>query len=72
MRFVLSKPGISSVLIGISDLDQLETAFDAVEKGRLSEDALARIAEIQAGLTNTDPPNGARTAKSPKTGNVAK
>ncbi len=44
LRFAISSDALSTVLIGTSTLDQLETAIKAVEKGRLSQDALAAIA----------------------------
>jgi aryl-alcohol dehydrogenase-like predicted oxidoreductase len=43
VRFVVSKPGVSTALIGISSLDQLERAVQYVERGPLPADALENI-----------------------------
>jgi aryl-alcohol dehydrogenase-like predicted oxidoreductase len=43
VRFVVSKPGVSTALIGISSLDQLEKAVQYVERGPLPGDALEHI-----------------------------
>ena len=43
VRFVVSKPGVSTALIGISSLDQLEKAVQYVERGPLPADALENI-----------------------------
>jgi aryl-alcohol dehydrogenase-like predicted oxidoreductase len=43
VRFVVSKPGVSAALIGISSLDQLEKAVQYVERGPLPADALENI-----------------------------
>ena len=43
-RFVISHPAVSTMLIGYSTLEQLEAAIAAVNKGRLPDAALERIA----------------------------
>ena len=43
VRFVVSKPGVSTALMGISSLDQLEQAIQYVEHGPLPADALENI-----------------------------
>jgi len=43
VRFVVSKPGVSTALMGISSLDQLEQAVQYVERGPLPADALENI-----------------------------
>jgi L-galactose dehydrogenase/L-glyceraldehyde 3-phosphate reductase len=48
LRFALSKPGVSSVLVGFSDQAQLESALRWAERGPLPEDAIRRIVEIAA------------------------
>ncbi len=45
-RFVISTDALSTVLIGTSTLDELETAIASIEKGPLSEATLARIREL--------------------------
>jgi len=46
LRFVLSHPTVSTALIGFSDLDQVEAAAAAAEKGPLPRAALDRIVEL--------------------------
>lgn len=48
IRFVLSKPEVSTTMVGISNMDQLEAALAATEKGPLPAEALDRIAKIWA------------------------
>jgi len=43
VRFAVSKSGVSTALLGISSVDQLEQAVKYVDRGPLPEDALARI-----------------------------
>jgi len=43
VRFAVSKPGVSTVLVGISSRDQLEQAVKYVERGPLPADALGHI-----------------------------
>ena len=50
VRYVISNPALSTVEIGIATLDELQQAASAVNKGPLSEEALARIKEIQTGF----------------------
>jgi aryl-alcohol dehydrogenase-like predicted oxidoreductase len=45
LRFGLSKPGVSTVLVGYSTLDHLEQAIRFTERGPLSPDAVQRILE---------------------------
>ncbi len=47
IRFVISKPQVSSALVGTSNQQQLEAAVAAVERGPLPDDALERIATVQ-------------------------
>jgi aryl-alcohol dehydrogenase-like predicted oxidoreductase len=42
-RFVISHPGVHTMLVGYSTLDQLDTAIAAVSKGPLSEGVLKRL-----------------------------
>ena len=51
MRYVIAHPAVSTVLVGYSTMDHLEYAARAIEKGPLSPAVLARVAEIQRGLT---------------------
>jgi aryl-alcohol dehydrogenase-like predicted oxidoreductase len=48
LRFGLSKPGVSTVLVGYSTLDHLEEAIKYADRGPLSEDAVRRILELSA------------------------
>ncbi|HXC30769.1 MAG TPA: aldo/keto reductase [Stellaceae bacterium] len=48
LRYVIAHAAISTVLIGIANLEQFEIAARAINKGPLSPGALARVAEIQA------------------------
>ena len=43
LRFALSKEGVSTVLVGYSDLDHLEKAVEYAAKGPLPPEALARL-----------------------------
>ena len=43
VRFVVSKSGVSTALLGISSLDQLEQAVKYVERGPLPLETLAKI-----------------------------
>jgi len=47
IRFAISKPEISTVLVGISDMRQLEQAADAVSRGPLPAEALRRLDQIR-------------------------
>ncbi len=48
-RFALAKPGISTVLIGFSDVQQLDEALAWVEKGPLPPAAVERVLAIAGG-----------------------
>ena len=48
MRYAISNDCMSTVLVGFSDLDHLETAIAAFEKGPLSPAAMARVGQLQA------------------------
>lgn len=50
VRFVISNPDLSTTEIGIATLEELQQAAAAVNKGPLSDEALTRIKEIQAGF----------------------
>jgi aryl-alcohol dehydrogenase-like predicted oxidoreductase len=43
LRFPLGHPAVATVLLGVSDLAQLELAASAVARGPLPEAALARL-----------------------------
>jgi aryl-alcohol dehydrogenase-like predicted oxidoreductase len=45
LRLVISHPGVSTALVGYSDLDQLESAIRWAERGPLSEDQVRRVIE---------------------------
>ncbi len=45
IRFAIGKPEISTALVGISDMQQLEQAADAVSRGPLPAEALRRLDE---------------------------
>lgn len=49
LRFGLSKPGVSTVLVGYSSLDQLDEAIRYAQRGGLSEDAVRRVLEVSSG-----------------------
>ena len=46
----IANGAVSTVLVGYSTLDQLETAARSVNKGPLSRAALERLAELQRGF----------------------
>ncbi|MCC7263014.1 MAG: aldo/keto reductase [Candidatus Latescibacteria bacterium] len=50
LRFALGKAGISSVLVGVSSLEQLEAAAQAEAKGPLPAAAVARFDQVWQGL----------------------
>lgn len=50
IRYVMACPAISTVLLGLSDIAQLESAARAAAAGPLSAAAMARVAEIQRGF----------------------
>jgi aryl-alcohol dehydrogenase-like predicted oxidoreductase len=43
VRFALSNPAVSTVLIGVSDVSHVDAAVDAAERGRLPAAALEQI-----------------------------
>jgi L-galactose dehydrogenase/L-glyceraldehyde 3-phosphate reductase len=47
VRFVLSKPGVSTALVGYSDLEQLGQAIRWAERGPLPEAAVRRVVQAQ-------------------------
>ena len=47
IRFAVSKPEVSTALVGISSPEQLERAVDYVNRGPLSPEALERIVNVQ-------------------------
>ncbi len=46
IRFALSKQGVSTVLVGYSDLDHLEKSVEYAAKGPLPAEALARLPQV--------------------------
>jgi len=50
MRFAVATRKLSTTEIGLANIDELEAALAAVEKGPLSEQALARLRKLQAGF----------------------
>ncbi len=50
LRFALTNPGVSSVLVGYSSLEHLEQAVDFAAKGPLPSEAMARLPEVWAGF----------------------
>src|SRR5262249_13384953 len=51
IRFAIGKPGLSTVLIGISHMAQLEQAVEYSAKGPLPAQALERLRQIWASYT---------------------
>ena len=45
LRLVISHPGVSTALVGYSDMEQLESAIRWAERGSLSPDEVRRVAE---------------------------
>jgi aryl-alcohol dehydrogenase-like predicted oxidoreductase len=50
IRFDLSKPEVSTALVGISSLEQLEHAVACANRGPLPAEALGRVREIQGNV----------------------
>ena len=50
MRYVISNPALSTTEIGIATLAEFQQAAAAVNKGPLSDEALAQVKEVQAGF----------------------
>ena len=46
VRFALTKPGVSTVLVGYSDVQQLEQAIRWAERGTLPEEAVSRVLDV--------------------------
>jgi aryl-alcohol dehydrogenase-like predicted oxidoreductase len=46
VRFAIARPGVSSVIVGFSDLGQLEEAIRYAERGPLAADAVERVAAM--------------------------
>jgi L-galactose dehydrogenase/L-glyceraldehyde 3-phosphate reductase len=49
-RFAVTSPSLSTALIGLANLEQLEAAYRAVMKGPLSPEELAQLGATQAGF----------------------
>jgi len=50
IRYVLSNPGLTTTLVGLSTLEQLEHAGNSAKKGPLPDEALKLISSIQQGF----------------------
>lgn len=50
VRFVMSKPEVSTTLVGISNMEQLDQAVEFANKGPLPTEALQRLTEVWASL----------------------
>lgn len=50
LRFSIANPGVSTVLIGMSRIEELEHAVAAVNKGPLPPEALRQLAALQGGF----------------------
>jgi aryl-alcohol dehydrogenase-like predicted oxidoreductase len=50
MRFAIASRKLSTTEIGLANIEELEAAISAVEKGALSETALDRLRRLQAGF----------------------
>jgi aryl-alcohol dehydrogenase-like predicted oxidoreductase len=48
IRFALSNPAVSTVLIGVSEIAHVDHAVDAAERGPLAPVLLARIEAVRA------------------------
>ena len=48
IRYALANPGVSGVLVGIAELDQIDEALAAVELGPLPQEALQRLERLYA------------------------
>jgi L-galactose dehydrogenase/L-glyceraldehyde 3-phosphate reductase len=47
VRFAISSNALSTAVLGLSSVEQLEAAAEAADKGPLAATALARLAELQ-------------------------
>ena len=52
VRFALSNPGVSTVLVGYSSLDHLEKSVQYAAKGPLPKEALARLPQVWSRFVN--------------------
>ena len=52
IRFALSNPGVSTVLVGYSDMDHLEKSVQYAAKGALPAEALARLPQAWLGFVS--------------------
>ena len=50
MRYVISNPALATTEIGVATLEELQPAASTVNKGPLSDAALAQIRKVQAGF----------------------
>jgi aryl-alcohol dehydrogenase-like predicted oxidoreductase len=50
VRYVISNPALVTTEIGIATLEELQHAASAVNKGPLSDEALAQVRKVQAGF----------------------
>jgi aryl-alcohol dehydrogenase-like predicted oxidoreductase len=51
IRFVISKPEVSTALVGISSLEQLERAVEYANRGALAAEALGHVHKIQTQIS---------------------
>jgi aryl-alcohol dehydrogenase-like predicted oxidoreductase len=58
IRFVLSNPDVSTALVGVSDMEQLDLAIDAAEQGPLPPNSLERLRAVPTRATG---PEGRKT-----------
>ncbi|MBN1247535.1 MAG: aldo/keto reductase [Anaerolineae bacterium] len=54
VRFVLAKPEVSTAMVGISNMDQLDKAVTYANRGPLPAEAMARLDEVWSGFANTE------------------
>ncbi len=52
-RFAISHPAMGTILVGMAQPSEFEGALAAVQKGGLSTQALARLAELQSAFSGT-------------------
>jgi L-galactose dehydrogenase/L-glyceraldehyde 3-phosphate reductase len=52
VRYVISNPALSTTEIGIATLEELQQAAAAVNKGPLSDEALAQIKKVQVSFAD--------------------